>query len=262
MEIRVHQSSLFYHVEGQGPEALLIFHGFGQHHGALQHLARAVGDRYTCYLFDLFYHGRSVWQQDDTPLAKTQWKDIMDIFLQQNNLTRFAVAGYSLGGKFALATFEAFPDRTTHVFLLAADGITLSPWYQLATGPLRHLFKSLIDRPQPFFGIIRMLRLLRVVNDKLLNFAARQMETRDHRYQVYHAWVVFRQLRFDIKSLAALVRRYDTRFVMVTGRYDQVVPPKRMSPFTRLVPQAHHHVLDTGHQGVLLKASPYILRMS
>jgi len=44
-------------------------------------------------------------------------------FLGKEKIELFAVVGFSLGGKFALATLEAFTDKVTKVVLLAPDGI-------------------------------------------------------------------------------------------------------------------------------------------
>ena len=43
-------------------------------------------------------------------------------FLRKENISRFDVAGFSMGGRFALATLEAFPEKIGNVFLIAPDG--------------------------------------------------------------------------------------------------------------------------------------------
>ncbi|MEQ1588528.1 MAG: alpha/beta hydrolase, partial [Cyclobacteriaceae bacterium] len=103
-------SSLAYQKSGHGEKSLLLFHGFGQHHKIFETLTEALSPHYTLYAFDLFFHGQSKWE-DETPLEKKMWREIMLQFLTENKIERFSVLGFSLGGKFTLATLELFPDR-------------------------------------------------------------------------------------------------------------------------------------------------------
>jgi pimeloyl-ACP methyl ester carboxylesterase len=49
--------TLPYRIYGAGPELMLAFHGFGREGSEFIQLAQFIGNRYTIYAFDLFYHG-------------------------------------------------------------------------------------------------------------------------------------------------------------------------------------------------------------
>src|SRR5690349_13168365 len=99
---------LFYTRIGNGGKNLLLFHGFGQDHSVFISIANAVSDQYTCYLFDIYFHGKSHWTADEKPLEKEDWKRIIGDILHSNNISDFNLFGYSMGAKFAFATLEAF----------------------------------------------------------------------------------------------------------------------------------------------------------
>ncbi len=118
-----------------GPGILLAFHGFGQSQHYFSSLATSLEKNYTVYSFDLFYHGRSHWPDSEQPLSKEFWKEMITAFLQEQQIDRFSLVGFSLGGKFVLATLEALPERTDEILFIAPDGIRTSFWYSLATYP-------------------------------------------------------------------------------------------------------------------------------
>ena len=129
-------STLSYRKSGHGNKALLLFHGFGQHHQAFAALSDKLAPYFTLYAFDLFFHGNSQWNEGEQPLEKVMWKDILTKFLDEHNIGKFSVLGFSLGGKFALVSLELFPAQVEQIILLAPDGVKTSFWYSLATYPL------------------------------------------------------------------------------------------------------------------------------
>src|SRR5688572_1861817 len=159
-------NSLHYAKAGNGEIHLLVFHGFGQDLSVFDFLARSLKQDYTFYIFDLYFHGKSKWAYDERPLEKSEWKETIALFLAQNNIDVFHVAGFSLGGKFALATLEAFPNKIKKMFLIAPDGIKTSFWYSLATYPvlLRKIFKSMILHPNRFTRLTQLLTRAKLVD--------------------------------------------------------------------------------------------------
>ena len=109
--IHYRKNVLHYVKAGNGKHPLLVFHGFGQDHTLCVPLLKSISPRYTLYIIDLFFHGKSEWNEGERPLEKSTWASIIEVLLQEQGLTTFSILAYSLGGKFALATLEAFHDR-------------------------------------------------------------------------------------------------------------------------------------------------------
>jgi pimeloyl-ACP methyl ester carboxylesterase len=254
-------TELFYTRIGNGSKYLLLFHGFGQDHSVFISIAHALSDQYTCYLFDIYFHGKSRWSADEKPLEKEEWKNIIGSILRENNIQEFSLFGYSMGAKFAFATLEAFPQQVKQLMLVAPDGIKTSRWYSLATYPtvMRNFFRSMINHHSRFLGIARVLSQLRMMDRGLIRFAELQMNTEERRKRVYYSWVVFRHLSFDMESIAALINEHSIELVVVAGKYDKVIRPGNMNQLLRHTPRHRFVVLDVGHNNLI--GDPAIIQL-
>ncbi len=54
--VHYRRNVLHYVKAGNGPEPLLVFHGFGQDHTLYVPLLKSLSPRYTLYIIDLFFH--------------------------------------------------------------------------------------------------------------------------------------------------------------------------------------------------------------
>jgi pimeloyl-ACP methyl ester carboxylesterase len=260
--IHYNNSSLHYAVSGSGPKNMLIFHGFGQDMNVFEYLSSHLARHYTFYVFDLYFHGRSTWRDEEQTLEKDDWKKIVQLLLLENKIESFALAGFSLGGKFVLATFEAYPQLTKEIFLIAPDGIKTSFWYSMATYPtlLRNFFKSMILHPQRFISIARFLNKTRLVDHGLIRFAEYQMNSEEKRRRVYYSWVVFRHLTFNLDSIAQLMNQHRVKLTMIVGKYDKVITPGNMSHFLHKVNDHKLEILESGHTGLINQSIPFFVK--
>jgi pimeloyl-ACP methyl ester carboxylesterase len=236
-----------------------MFHGFGQDNNSFQSLMTVLSPQYTAYVFDLYFHGQSTWAHSEDALEKDHWKETLQQFFVENKIEKFSLAGYSLGGKFVFATLEAFPEKTQAIILLAPDGITQNFWYRLATfsQPSRKMFKSMVDHPERFQSVARMLFWCGLVKKGVLKFAEFQMNTREKRARVYYSWVVFRHLKFDLDKLAKIINRHKIPLTVVVGQYDQVIKPKSME---KLLNKLDNYIFETpevGHTGLIAASGSY-----
>jgi pimeloyl-ACP methyl ester carboxylesterase len=254
-------SKLFYRKSGSGSRSLLLFHGFGQDHRVFDSWNESLSDAYTLYIFDIFFHGQSQWSSSDIPIEKEDWKSIMELFFKANNIDRFSLCGFSMGGKFALATLESFPEKTSDVFLLAPDGIKTSFWYSLATYPIasRNLIKRMIDRPARFHSIARFVSNMGLIDKGILRFVEYQMDTKEKRQRVYSSWVIFRHFRFDMTAIASLINTHHIRVMMIVGKYDKIITAQNMNLLLNKLVSPELKVLETGHNGIIAESAALII---
>ena len=251
--IHYHRNTLHYAKAGNGKHPLLVLHGFGQDHTLYVPLLKSLSQKYTLYIVDLFFHGKSEWNEGERPLEKSTWNNILGILFREQHISTFSVLAYSLGGKFALATIEGYPRQIKEVFLLAPDGIKTSFWYSMATYPkgLRNFFKSMIFHHERFLWIAKKLNGSNLVDKGLIRFADFQMNTEAKRRRVYYSWVVFRFLTFDMKKIARLINENDIRLTMIVGKYDKVIRPDNMRRLLKHVKNFRLEVLESGHTGLI-----------
>lgn len=254
------RSIVHYVKAGNGNHPLLVFHGFGQDHTLYVPLLKSLSKKYTLYIIDLFFHGKSEWNEGERPLEKSTWNNILQVLFREQHIDSFSILAYSLGGKFALATVEGFPGQVRDVFLLAPDGIKTSFWYSLATYPkaLRTFFRSLIVKHERFLMIANKLARYNIVDKGLLRFADYQMNSEAKRKRVYYSWVVFRHLKFDLKEVGDLINRNNIQLTMIVGKYDKIIRPENMRRLLKHVRDYKLQILESGHTG-LITESLYLL---
>lgn len=257
--IHYNNSSLHYAKAGNGTEHLLVFHGFGQDLSVFEFFAKTLNQRYSFYIFDLYFHGKSKWAHGEKTLEKEEWKETLKLFLAENKIDRFKMAAFSLGGKFALATLEAFPEKISKVYLIAPDGIKTSFWYSLATYPLilRRFFRSMILHPQRFLKLATVLNKTGLVDRGLIRFAEYQMNSAEKRNRVYYSWVVFRHLKFNIRTLAEIINSNEIMVYFIVGKYDKVITPVNMKRLTGKLNNFRFEILESGHTGLINHSLPF-----
>ena len=254
------KSLLHYSEYGEGKKVLLCFHGFGQTSSHFHELEEVLKDEYKIYNFDLFYHGQSFWHQKDTPVSKEHWALLIGRFLKEKNVDRFSLMGFSMGAKFVLSVFESFPDKVEKIILIAPDGIKTSFWYNLATYPVgvRSFFRRIILRPGLYFSIVKFLRFFRIVDAGVLRFANTQMVTKEQRRRVYYSWIVFKELKFDMNKIAALVIRHHVKLEMFLGIHDKVITGKNMNILLHKLNQYDMHLLESGHSNLIKAVAAFL----
>lgn len=252
------QAKLCYHKIGKGSKILLFFHGYGQQGKVFEENSRFLQEDYTCYLFDLFFHGQSEWNYGEDVLTKDFWHALIQAFLQEQQIKRFSVAGFSMGGRFVFATLEAQAPYIDAVYLMAPDGVKTNFWYNLATYPtiFRRLFRSMILHPSYFYSVANVIHKLGLVDKGLIRFAESQMKTEEMRSRVYHSWVVFRCLLFDMRKIASLIKHHTIPVSMVLGKFDKVITIKNMQHLLKHLPKCKVELLNTGHNGIISQWKP------
>ena len=243
---------LAYYKLGYGPATLITFHGFGQNGRVFQPLNEAVGHRFTVFAIDLFFHGSSQYTNGQL-LTKTDWQRLIGAFLDGQRIDRFSLMGFSLGGRFALTTAEAFAHRLDGLILIAPDGITRTIWYRAATTPPlgRWLFRHGLRHLSVFNQMGHALVRIGLLNRTAMRFAELSLNTPQQRTLVYTTWTQFRLITPDIHEVSALLNRHPMRVRFFTGAFDRIVPGTYILPLTNRLRQYELTVLKTGHNHLI-----------
>ena len=245
-------NQLAYQKFGHGPAVLLAFHGFGQSSQVFTPLGDSLGHQFTIFAIDLFFHGDSQFV-GNRPLTQTDWQKLMAAFLQTYHIDRFSLLGFSLGGRFALATIDAFADRLDQLILLAPDGITRNLWYRLATGSTfgRMLFWYVLRHLSMLNAFGHTLTRLGLLNRTVMRFAEISLGTPAQRELVYQSWTQFRFISPDLSIISELLNDHQLRVRFFTGSFDRIVPGSYILPFTAKLRHYELTVLQTGHNHLI-----------
>lgn len=243
---------------GHGPKSILAFHGIGQDHRCFLPLVEVLKNQYTFYLLDLPFHGQSPALTSEK-LTLEEWKAFLEDFLSANNIEKFSIMGFSMGGKFALATLQLFPQRLESCWLLAPDGITESPWYRLATRfwLSKNLFRFFVSNVNSFKKLANLLVSMGLVEKSAVKFAGTTLSTPEQRERVYRSWIGFSLIRADMKLVAQLVKEYKIDLKIFLGKHDALLPAHYVLPLTKQLPELKPIVLKTGHHRLIEKVAEW-----
>ena len=252
---------LNYQKIGNSDKILLAFHGMGQDFSCFQKFAQTFENQYTTYVFDLPYHGKSggingdIYQENEV-ITKEIWQEYLEKFLAENQIQNFSIIAFSMGGRFALATVEAFTEQIDNLILLAPDGITEDPKYILATryGFTRKIFKFVIQNNERYHPFANLIARTGIIHKKVVKFAKMMVDTPQKQEQLYQAWVGFHQLRFDIQKLAQLINNQKITVKIFMGKYDKLLPLNRVFPLTKNLKNVELIELEATHGKLVEKA--------
>ena len=254
--VRHAAGKLAYRRFGSGSEVWIFFHGFGQCHQDMLSFDKLRTSKQSYLFVDLIYHGQSSWNTSEKALKKEEWKTILLSLLQQESIDTFHLVGYSMGGKFALLSYELFPERIISLSLLAPDGIKTGLWYSMSNYPsgIHPLFKQVVFRPKRFFTLVDGLKTAGLLQKSLVKFVKTQLETRSKRAQAYLVWKVLGGLHLQLGTIIRQLRQRPIPVTLVLGEFDRMVSPKNLERFTAKVPQLRLLQLPVGH-GQLIEAT-------
>jgi len=258
--------SLHYHKLGHGPKILLAFHGIGQDGlSCFKSFSENLGDHYTIYAFDLYFHGKSVEKSaidfsDKEIITKKIWTRTIQEFLRKENISRFDVAGFSMGGRFALAAAESFSSRIDKAFLIAPDGVSEHPLYTLASrfAPARNLFRWCMKNPDTFFKTANVFQKVGLVHSSLYRFTQHVLNTPEKRQSVYNSWVSFRKLHFDIPDLYQKIKSNGVDLYLFIGKYDKLLKADGVKKLADILPADRYLILQSGHSQLVEKVAVFL----
>lgn len=244
---------LFCRVMGEGPKALLAFHGYGLDGTSWQPLLPLWKEKYTLYAFDLFYHGISLWPDQLGVLKAWQWQTLMESLFQKESIQRFSLAGYSMGGRFALFTAQRYAHRLDELYLFAADGLRLNLWYKVATRTQLTLsiFKYFSHHPEHYVRLSSWANRWGLVSDSLHKFADLHMTKPKEAKRVYRVWKNFRAIEINRSQWFSLMNQYGVRVQAILGQYDRVIPKDAYEELHDKLDNYALRVVECGHNALL-----------
>lgn len=226
--------SLYRETQGEGPDVALL-HGWGLHGGVFGTLARGLATRHRVHALDLPGHGRSPWAKGAADLEGLA-RRVAECLPE-----RCSLIGWSLGGLVAIRLATLYPERVTHLGLIAAS-------------PCSHVRRDWPHGIDPTLLDGMATRLGRDWRGTVQEFLALEVRGEEH------ALATLRELKQQLfehgaPSTAALaagleiLRHVDLRAELarvraptlaIAGEYDRLAPPAAIEALAALVPGARY----------------------
>jgi pimeloyl-ACP methyl ester carboxylesterase len=265
--LQYQNSTINYYRFGSGPRIAICFHGYGENATTFGFLEKFAGDQYSFISIDLPFHGKTEWNEG----LNFTHKDLVEIINKIPELKnlkpetrnpKLSLMGFSLGGRIALSLYQAMPEEVEKLILLAPDGLKVNFWYWLDTQTWlgNKLFYFTMKYPGWFFGFLKMINKLGLVNTSIFKFVNFYIGDKDVRQLLYQRWMVLRKLKPDIKRIKSFIQRNDTKTRLIYGIHDRIILPARGEKFRKgIEKQCSLTVIHSGHQVLYEKHAEEIL---
>ncbi|MCE3282206.1 MAG: alpha/beta hydrolase fold protein [Chitinophagaceae bacterium] len=233
---------------GRGTRFLFCFHGYGEDAYSFLFLEKVLGADFILIALDLPYHGRTEWNEgfEFRPLdLRNIMHSIVPLDLQAVSLT-----GYSMGGRIALAMVQEMPSHIDRAVLVAPDGLHQNFWYWFSTQTLigNRLFRHTMKKPAWFFGGMRLMRGLNLLNKSIFKFAHAYLDDENERAVLYSRWTTMRKFLPRTGLLSAALKRHAVQVRMLFGSYDRIILSKRSGTLDKENNSVKAKTIRAGHQ--------------
>lgn len=259
-------SEIAYYRFGAGPARAVCFHGYGENGTYFQFLEKYAGNQYSLIAIDLPFHGKTRWNEGLELNVETVYSIIQLIFEKEfeNKDSLFTVIGFSLGARFCLRLFQYKPHLIDKLVLLAPDGLKVNRWYWLATQTWlgNRFFAFTMHHPFWFFGFLKILNQLKLVNSSIFKFVNYYIGEKEVRDLLYQRWTTFRKLTPDLPTIKAEIESQKTPVRLLYGYHDRIILSSVGEKFrkgiedycTLSIIHAGHQVLHEKHIEEILPA--------
>ncbi|MFT4522572.1 MAG: pimeloyl-ACP methyl ester carboxylesterase [Bacteroidia bacterium] len=251
-EFKWMSSVVCYQVLGNGPTAMIAFHGYAQNSRVFNVFNQFYENKYTVYSIDLPFQGKTQWNEPGKLNAEAL-TNLICAFLKEMNLPeseKIALMGYSLGGNYTLGFVCAMPERIKEVYLLAADGIARRLWFHFFTKTWLGLalFQGFIHFPQPVFGLIRLLTFVGLYHVKIKNFFIDSISTKEKRRLLMQRWRSSSNIHPGIRKVISTLKKSEIPTFLLFGKKDKLIDYRNAVALHKKLITVHIRLLDQGHE--------------
>ncbi len=253
--IQYKNSLISYSRMGNGSMPVLCFHGYGENAVSFSLMEWVAGKDFSFIATDLPFHGNTVWNEglvftdEDLTNIITQILEEERFSLVQNDC-KVILMGFSLGGRVSLSLLKALPDKIDRLVLLAPDGLKVNFWYWLTTQTFlgNKLFHFTMKHPGWFFGFLKILNRLKLVNASVFKFVNYYIANPDMRMLLYKRWTSLRKLKPNLSMVKKRINRYGVPVRLLYGKYDRIMLPVVGERFKKGLNDCKICILECGHQ--------------
>lgn len=218
---------LHYYKFGHGPKPMLCFHGYGMHGKQFKVLEEYLGDTYTFYGFDLFFHKDTVLKNQDLKTIKTgiSKQELASIFIEFCNslgILKFSVLSYSMGSHYAATLVEEVPERISE-FITAAPS-SLKPGWMVTTLSRKTVGNKFLEKISlSNNGMLRLLKVtktVRIIDEKVFTILAREIETYELRFAFYACFTYLKHLKLNPLKFVNQLNKHQIKSIFIFGSRD------------------------------------------
>jgi len=222
---------MHYYRFGNGPKVMFCFHGYGMHGRQFSILAETMGDQYTFYGFDLFFHKSTILKDQSLGavkkgISKGQLAEFFSDFCYSEGVNRFSVLAYSMGSHYATSLVEELPDHIEELFIAAPS--SLKPGRIITFLSRNRVGNKMLEKmalsENGMRDFLSMLKKTRIIDQKAYDILLREISTPELRFSFYACASYLRFLKLDADRFISNLNGHKIRSYFIFGERDKSYP--------------------------------------
>ena len=248
-------ATIHYYKFGTGSKSMLSFHGYGMHGKQFKILEPELGNNYTFYGFDLFFHKetRLVDQSIEhikRGITKRQFAELVEAFCVHEKIDRFSAMGYSMGTFYATTVVDELAHRIDEFILISPSSIR--PGNVIKFLSLNKIGNRFLERlTSSDTGLLRLLSFLKrvkVVDEIGYKILYKEVATPELRFGFYACLTYLRFWNTNEAHLIDQLNKYAIKSIFIFGKRDAMYPQHIADHLIPKIKNASKLVLDENHE--------------
>jgi pimeloyl-ACP methyl ester carboxylesterase len=245
-------SRIHYYYLDRGSRLMVCFHGYDENGSGFGILQDVLPPDCSLLSLDLPLHGATQWNETSSFTPTVLWEIISRVCGKHGRpCTGVELAGFSMGGRVALALLEYAAEHIAKVVLFAPDGLRSDFWYSVATANAagRGFFRFTMSNAHWLLLTLRFGRKMSLINQSIFKFSYHYLKDPQSRQKLYDRWVVMRHMRPSLNKVKSAIRKFEIPVLLIYGSSDRIMPAQTGRDFCRDTDQlCKVETIACGHQ--------------
>jgi pimeloyl-ACP methyl ester carboxylesterase len=247
--------NLHYYQFGTGPRVMLCFHGYGMHGKQFKLLEPTLGDDYTFYGFDLFFHKQTKLKDQSLAaikkgITKKAFAGLISEFCAHKGIERFSILSYSMGTHYATVLVEEMASVIDEYIAAAPSCLnpgTLIKFFaknKFGNG----LLKKLAFSDTALIGLLKFLKRITILDAEAYKILYAEIGTAELRFNLYASFTYLRAFETDEPRFLTALATQNIKSIFIFGKRDKAFPLRIGNNFFKKLTSAEVMVLNEGHE--------------
>lgn len=247
-------AAMHYYRFGSGPKVMFCFHGYGMHGKQFRLLEETLGEQYTFYGFDLFFHKETKLSDQSLEavkkgISKAELAGLFVDFCNTRGIETFSLVAYSMGSHYAMTLVEEIPDRIEGFFVAAPAG--LNPGNIIRFVSTNRIGNKILERialsDKVMPNLLMVLRKLRIIDKKSHAILLNELATAELRFSFFACASYMRFLKLDEGRFVDKLNEHRIKSAFIFGKRDRIYPPRIGNAVIPKIKHARKLVIDENH---------------
>jgi pimeloyl-ACP methyl ester carboxylesterase len=224
-----------------------------------------MGDQYTFYGFDLFFHKETILRDQSVTavkkgISKSRLAALFKDFCEKTGVDRFSIIAYSMGSHYATSLVEEMPEQIEELFIAAPS--SLKPGKIITFLSANRLGNKVFERmalsDRGMTGLLSVLKKIKIIDQKAYDILFREISTPDLRFSFYACTSYLRFLKLNAEKFIDKLNEHKIRSIFIFGERDRNYPPEigeavipKINLARQLVINENHDMINRNFANVL-----------